>query len=237
VLALAMIPGARINSALDGLFFGMIVGLGFEVVESYLYTLDAIAAQGGGYAVIFSTLLLRGVISGLWTHPTFTGISGAGVGHYFGSPRSKLRGLLVAAGCLLLAMLLHGLFNSPLLSGNPVVGAIVKGVPTLVILLVILRIARNDERSRFDHAAVAGIDPSLLGEEERQTLLRRSTRRRAVKEMKASSGAAAALALGELQDAQIEMVEEAIYEGVGSAEFHSAANRVRAAKSSLSDLT
>jgi RsiW-degrading membrane proteinase PrsW (M82 family) len=237
VMALAMIPGARINSALDGLFLGMIVGLGFEVVESYLYTVDAVAAQGGGYAAVFSMLLLRGVVSGLWTHPTFTGISGAGVGYYVGSPKSKLRRFLVASGCLLLAMTLHGLFNSPLLAGNPVTGAIVKGLPTLVVLLVILRMARNDERSRFDHAAVVGIDRALLGDGERQTLLHRSTRRRAVKEMRAASGDAAALALSELHEAQVDMVEEAIYEGVGSAGFESAANRVRTAKASLSDLT
>ncbi|HJS72475.1 MAG TPA: PrsW family intramembrane metalloprotease [Acidimicrobiia bacterium] len=237
VLALAMIPGARINSALDGLFFGMIVGLGFEVVESYLYTVDAVAAQGGGYAAVFSMLLLRGVISGLWTHPTFSGISGAGVGYYFGSPRPRLRRLVVASGCLLLAIVLHGLFNSPLLAASPVIGAIVKGLPTLVVLLVILRMARNDERSRFDHAAVLAIDRALLGDGERQTLLHRSTRRRAVEEMRASSGDAAALALKELQDAQIEMVEEAIYDGVGSAGFQSASNRVRMAKASLSDLT
>ena len=236
VLALSMIPGARINSALDGLFFGMIVGLGFEVVESYLYTVDAVAAQGGGYAAVFSMLLLRGVISGLWTHPTFTGISGAGVGYYSGSAKPKPQRLLVAFGCLMLAMFLHGLFNSPLLAGNPVVGAIAKGLPTLAVLLVILRMARNDERSRFEHAAVVGIDRTLLDETERQTLLRRSTRRRAVEEMKTSSGDAAALALSALQEAQIEMVEEAIYEGVGSAEFQSAANRVRTAKASLTDL-
>ena len=59
VFVLALIPGSRINSALDGLFYGLFAGLGFEVAESFLYTMNGVSARDGAIVAVFAMLLLN----------------------------------------------------------------------------------------------------------------------------------------------------------------------------------
>lgn len=230
VVALAMIPGAHIRTTLDGLFYGLLVGLGFEVTESFLYTTNTVADRGGGMSVVVGMFILRGFFGGLWSHPTFTAISGAGVGYFVSSERSLTRRVLVAAGSLMTAIVLHGLIDSPVLGGLGLAGGIVKGIPALAVLVVILTLARRHERSRFDHVAADAIDHSLIGSGERETLLHHGSRRRARREMRRKSGREAALALERLQTAQIDLVEAAIDGGVGSATYEQQARVVRELK-------
>lgn len=234
VVTLALVPGARVRTTLDGLFYGLVVGLGFEVVESLLYTTDAVADEGGTISVVFSMFVLRGVIGGLWSHPTFSGISGAGVGFFAGSPRPAWWRFLVAFGALLLAIALHGLFNSPLLTERAVPGAIIKGIPALLILLLVLKLARDEERDRFEQAGA--LEDGLVSDEERRALVRRSTRKKAIRALTERSGPAAGLALDQLQTAQVDLVETVIHDGVDTSEYHEAVERVRRARESLADL-
>lgn len=226
VVALAFIPGARINSVLDGLFYGLIVGLGFEITESFLYTVQGAAQEGGDFTIVLLTFVLRGIIGGLWNHPTYTAITGAGVGYFFSSAASAFRRWAALIGSLLAAMILHGFFDSPLFEGEVLTASIIKGLPALVLLLVLLRLARNKERIAFESVAKGAIPTDLISEEERQALLKRSSRRKARKSMRKQHGLSAAHALRRLQASQMQLVGEVGLSGIDSPEGREKAARV-----------
>lgn len=226
VFVLALIPATRINSALDGLFYGLFIGLGFEVAESFLYTMNAAAARDGAVEVVVGMLVLRGVIGGLWSHPTFSGITGAGAGYVFGPEASTRKKWFVFAGLLTISMLLHFFFDSPVFDGRLGLTTVFKGLPVLVVLVIAFRLARRRERALFEHAAATEIDHGLVSPVELETLLTRSGRRQGIHHAKASGGRHAAKQLEALQSAQIDLVEADIDFGRDSPEFDTAASRV-----------
>lgn len=238
VVALAFIPGARINSVLDGLFFGLLVGLGFEVGESYLYGVSA-ALNGGDIATaVVMSFVLRGIVGGLWNHPTFTAITGAGVGYFFGSKASAAKRWLVMIGALVVAMLFHGFFDSPLLEfGNPLVSTVVKGLPVLVLLLVLVRIARNRERRVFASVGEGQVPDDLVSHDELETLLSRKDRKHARKTVRKQNGVAAAYALKRLQRSQVELVSAVGTEGLDSELARELADDVRDDRRVLAEVT
>ena len=66
--------------------------------------------------MVILVFLLRGVIGGLWSHPTFSAVSGAGVGYFFGGHGSLFKRSLALVGSLVFAMGLHGFFDTDLLT-------------------------------------------------------------------------------------------------------------------------
>ena len=238
VVALAFIPGARINSAVDGLFFGLLVGLGFEVTESYLYTIAGATTSGGSFTSVVLIFFLRGIVGGLWNHPTFTAITGAGVGYFFGSAASLAKRTTALVGSLLVAMLFHGFFDSPLLeNNNPFITSIVKGIPVFILLVVLYRIAQGRERDRFADTAELSVPAELITEDELETLTSRKGRRHARHEMRKASGWSAAHALKRLQRRQSELVASVQDEGLEAERTQELADDVREARAVLADVT
>ena len=236
VIALAFIPAVKINSALDGLYYGLFVGLGFQVMENILYGAHAGSAADSALAGVVASFVLRGVVGGLWSHPTYSGITGAGVGYFFGSGAPAAKRWLVILGSLLLAMALHGLFDSPLVEvDNPVIATVVKGIPALVLLLVLLRIARKRERAVFEGIGETHVPTELVSSEELETLLTKRDRRKARKAMRKTHGFAASHALGRLQRSQIEMIAAVSDEGAGSENALAYADDVRDGRRVLQD--
>ncbi|WP_296665433.1 PrsW family intramembrane metalloprotease [Demequina sp.] len=150
VLAIAFLPGLRIRSTLDGLYYGLFVGLGFEAAESALYSVSSAAYADSVVWAVIATFVLRGVISGLWSHPTYSAITGAGVGYFVSSPASLARRIGILLGALGLAIASHILFDAPVLEGNAIVATVVKGVPVLVLLLIILRVSRKTRAAQIE---------------------------------------------------------------------------------------
>lgn len=217
VLALAFIPAVKIDSALDGLYYGLFVGLGFEVTESILYGASAAALADSAVTGVVASFVLRGIVGGLWSHPTYTGITGAGVGYFFGSGASAAKRWLMMFGSLLAAMILHGLFDSPLLQlDNPVLSTVVKGVPAFVLLLVLLRIARKRERDVFERVGGTQIVSDLVSHDELKTLLTKRDRRKARRSLRKTHGFATAHAMRRLQRSQIEFVATVAEDGPDS---------------------
>ncbi|WP_084104608.1 PrsW family intramembrane metalloprotease [Demequina sp. NBRC 110056] len=142
VAVLASIPATRMTEPLDFVYYGLLVGLGFAVTESILYSSEA-AASGNPILVVILMLVLRGVISGLWSHPTYTGISSAGLGYAMRGKGSPAVRWLVAAGALVLVIALHAFFDSPLFDSNEVLGSIIKGLPALAVLVIAWLLARR----------------------------------------------------------------------------------------------
>lgn len=214
VLALALIPGARVRSAADGLFYGAVVGLGFQVSESFLYT--ATFSADGTTDTVWAMFTLRGVIGGLWSHATFTAIAGAGLGYFFNAGTSSLQRVGALLGGLGLAMVLHGFFDTPLLSGTAVLSSIVKGIPVLALFLVVLRWAHLRERRTFAGLAAHVVPDDLVSPGDFTTLATRRARRRARHWASKRGGHATARALKRLQGAQLSLLTAAHEDGWGS---------------------
>ena len=233
IVALALLPGARLRTSLDGIFYGVMVGLGFMVTESFLYGAQASLQQGGTVGVVVASLVLRGVIGGLWNHPTYSGIVGWGIG---GVVESKGKRIGMAILALLAAMVLHGFYDSPILEGNVLVATVVKGIPTLVLLLFMLRWARAKERKAFAAVAESEVPGDLITADELATLGSFGDRRQAQKRLRKQEGRPAAHHLKRLQRSQVDLVTMLADHGADHPFTREAAEQVRQERAELDAL-
>ncbi|WP_143340691.1 PrsW family intramembrane metalloprotease [Demequina sp. NBRC 110057] len=204
IVALALIPGARLRSAADGLFYGAVVGLGFQVSESFMYS--AVLSSDGTAATVWAMLLLRGVIGGLWNHPTFSAMSGAGVGYFFNASAGAWRRWGVLLGTLALAVVVHGFFNTPIVNSNAFVSSFVKGVPVLLLFLWVLRWAHLRERRTFAGLAAEVVPDDLVSPADFRLLSTRRVRQGLRREAGKRAGREAARTLKYLQGAQLSLL-------------------------------
>lgn len=180
VVAIALIARTQINSVLDGVVYGALVGLGFQIVEDVVYALGAVALAGQGDQTqpVVATFLLRGFLSGVWSHTLFSALAGAGVGYLVvrteaGWPRR----IGVALLALLGAEVSHALWNSPILTGGLGHGGlalpaaiVLKGLPPLVLILLLVRVAADREAAYYVGQLSRLDDPDLVTPGERAVL-------------------------------------------------------------------
>jgi len=233
VVALALIPGARVRTVADGAFYGGMIGLGFQVVEGFLYTARTAALAGDALQTVASMFVLRGLVAGLWSHAAFSAIAGAGVAFFFVSTASAWRRWGVMLGVLGASMALHGFLNSPLIPGGPVVSALVKGVPIVAVLLLTLHISHLREREIFDRMARDTVPDHLVSPADFAVLSTRRRRRAARARMRLLHGQLAARDLHRLQRSQLALLAAAHSDGMVSARAAEAAGRVTQARSVL----
>jgi protease PrsW len=212
VVAVVLIARAQVNSVLDGVVYGALVGLGFEIVEDIVYAVSAVALAGGGdrVAPVVATFFLRGFLAGLWSHMLFSALAGAGIGYLVvHAERPLWKRIGVAVAGFAAAWSCHFLWNSPLLADGPgyggwgvLAGLVLKGVPPLVVLFVVVRAARHREGDYYAAQLVALDEPLVATEEELRVLgvgrLRAQARRYAY----ARSGTQGRRAVRRLQRAQ-----------------------------------
>ncbi|GAA0433355.1 hypothetical protein Acor_07440 [Acrocarpospora corrugata] len=156
VALLALMIPWLITGPLAGFGYGALIGLGFQVVEDFLYVFNSIIAAGGIQEVgdTLSTLFVRVALSAWWSHWAMTAVAGAGLGYFAGrADRPMRRRALVGLGGLLLGMAMHAWWDSPALPG----AFLVKGFPLLLVAFAVFLVARHDERTRFPVAAPAEI--------------------------------------------------------------------------------
>ncbi|MDE0571961.1 PrsW family intramembrane metalloprotease [Demequina sp. B12] len=231
IVALALIPGARLRSTADGLFYGAVVGLGFQVSESFLYT--AVISADGTAGTVFAMVLLRGVVGGLWNHPTFSAISGAGVGYFFNASASVWRRWAVLLGTLGLAIAVHGFFNTPLVNASPWVSSVIKGIPVLLMFLIVLRWAHLRERRTFAGLAAQVVPDELVSPAHFRLLASRRARREVRRDAKRVAGRPAVRALTFLQGAQLSLLTATHEDGWGSPRTIELSEDVRALQDEL----
>jgi RsiW-degrading membrane proteinase PrsW (M82 family) len=214
VVVIVLIARTQINSVLDGIVYGALVGLGFQIIEDVVYALGAVtlAGQGDHVQPVVATFLLRGFLSGVWSHTLFGALSGAGVGYLVvrtdaGWPRR----IGVALLAQLLAGASHALWNSPILSGGSGHGGLAllavlvfKGLPPLVLILLLVRVAANREADYYVGQLARLTDPDLITPGERAAL--GSGRRRAA--ARRQVGRAARGVVRDLQQAQARLAVE-----------------------------
>jgi len=108
VVGLLLLFRRELDNVLDGLVYGAVVGLGFAWFENITYYLEV---ANEGYVEVVFNAFGRGVLNGLSGHPTFTGLTGLGVGLIRVQRRGLVRWLWLPL-CLGLAMFSHFVWNT-----------------------------------------------------------------------------------------------------------------------------
>lgn len=211
VVVLALLPLVAMRSTLDGWFYGMMVGLGFQLFEDFLYTVQ----QSTNLTEASQFLVQRGLFAGLWAHAIYTGITGAGVG-YFVTRRDKsfAARLGVAIGLFAVAWLFHFLWDAEFLNdwlGNST-GAFfatiaIKGVPALAVMMLVVRRARSTERPRWRAFVDQYADPAVLPAQQADELMTMRSRRAARRAARHAGGRAAGHTARRRQMAQLRYVQ------------------------------
>jgi RsiW-degrading membrane proteinase PrsW (M82 family) len=176
VVAIVLIARGQVNSVLDGVVYGAMVGLGFQIVEDIVFALGAVAFAGQGDQLrpVVATFLLRGLLSGMWSHTLFGALAGAGIGYLVvRTDQSMPRRLGVALLALFGAWASHVLWNSPFLGdglGNGGLALLavllLKGLPPLVLILLLVRVAHDREANYYVGHLARLRDPGLITEAE-----------------------------------------------------------------------
>jgi protease PrsW len=216
VVLIYLIARSEINGVVDGFVYGAMVGLGFAVVENVFYFVGQFGGQPAGVVAGF---FVRVLASGLYGHVLYTGLTGMGIAWFVTRTDQRLaRRLLVAGGLCLLAVLAHFLWNSPLLNLLPTgevtpveqlvaipLAAALKGVPFLVVVILLVTLARRQERRWLQAAAAGELGGPALLPEELEVLERPGRRWRARRALRRRSGRRAAGLLKRLHRQQLSL--------------------------------
>ena len=218
VVAIVLVARAQVNSVLDGVVYGAMVGLGFQIVEDIVFALGAVALAGRGDHIqpVIDTFLLRGFLSGIWSHTLFGALAGAGVGYLvLHRDRSPANRIGVASLAVLGAWASHVLWNSPLFSdglGNGPLGLIavllLKGLPPLLLILLLVRRAHDREADYYVEQLATLRDPRLVTPGELAALGSASRRAAARRHAETRAGREAQVAVRRLQRAQAHLAVE-----------------------------
>ncbi len=127
----------KFTTVADGIKFGVVVALGFAAFENFLYFVEII--REGEVTRLASTFLIRLFLSTL-AHTVYTGI----VGYYIAKARFYVGNtkFTIFKG-LLIAIIIHGLFNFFLFSNLGIYALLI-----IVVTLVSLILAANDIKNR-----------------------------------------------------------------------------------------
>ncbi|WP_307833960.1 PrsW family intramembrane metalloprotease, partial [Actinoplanes regularis] len=218
VVAIVVIARSQVNSVLDGVVYGSLVGLGFQIVEDIVFAIGAVALAGQGDDVrpVVTTFLVRGFLAGVWSHTLFGALAGAGIGYLVVSvDRSWWRRIAMAALALFGAWASHVLWNSPLFRdglGNGAVALLAvlvfKGLPPLLLILYLVRRA-HDREAEYYVARLAGLDdPEVITEGEMRALGSGSRRAAARRHAADQAGNKARATVRRLQRAQARLAVE-----------------------------
>ncbi|BCJ43771.1 hypothetical protein GCM10010168_39200 [Actinoplanes ianthinogenes] len=218
VIAIVLIARSQVNSVLDGVVYGALVGLGFQIVEDVVFAIGAVALAGQGDAVqpVITTFLIRGFLAGVWSHTLFGALAGAGIGYLVvATDRGWPRRITMAGLALFGAWASHVLWNSPLfrdgLGNGPVAllaVLVLKGLPPLLLILWLVRRA-HDREAEFYVAGLARLDdPEVITEGELRALGSGSRRAAARRHAADRAGHKARATVRRLQRAQARLAVE-----------------------------
>jgi RsiW-degrading membrane proteinase PrsW (M82 family) len=112
VIMIVLAAPRVIRGPVDGMVYGALTGLGFQVLENVTYGLNNIVQAGATDPVdaVISSVLVRVGVTALGSHWAMTAVAGTGIGFLVGRGRYRVP---LAVGCLLLAMAMHLQFDAP----------------------------------------------------------------------------------------------------------------------------
>ncbi|MFI5840882.1 PrsW family intramembrane metalloprotease [Catenuloplanes sp. NPDC051500] len=245
VFAIVLVAAAQVNSPLDGVVYGAMVGLGFQVAEDVVFAVNAVAVEGQGDRIspVVVTFFLRGFLAGLWSHTLFGALAGFGVGYLVVRTDRRLPwriGVAVLAFCGSWAC--HFLWNTPFLLDGPVEGAlgvllilVVKGIPPLLLIAYVVRRAHEREAEFYVALLAALHNPEIATDAELRALGSGTRRASARSHAHHRAGMRARVAVRRLQRAQAHLAVS-LSQATGPGETASVTRftrEVRAHRSSL----
>jgi protease PrsW len=197
-----LIARHEIDGLLDGLVYGAMIGLGFQVMENIQYFVHAAAqTQGGGIEALIGTFFVRVLVAGLYSHMLFTGLTGFGFAYFITrkgtatwAQRAGIFALFIAA-----SWAAHFVWNSPWLDSLQQGGAgafigalVIKGLPFLILLVIMGILARRRESQAFSRLMTEEIseetENDVVTQEEFHVLQSGRRRRRVARQMKRQKG-------------------------------------------------
>lgn len=215
VVVLYLIARAEFDDVLDGFVYGAMVGLGFTLEEDMYYFFAHFVGQAGASDLggLFDGFFARIIVGGPYSHVLLTGLTGMGLAYFVTRPDvPRQRRLLVAIGLYVAGVAAHFIWNSPLLNdvlGNDpdaatwILWAAMKGLPFLILLAVIVRVAQRREMRWVRDAVAPEVEAGYITPAELDTLEDLRRRRAARDAEKARTGAAGSHLLARLQKAQL----------------------------------
>lgn len=242
VVVLYLIARAEFDDVLDGFVYGALVGLGFTLEEDMYYFFTHFVGQAGASDLggLFEGFFTRVIVGGPYSHVLLTGLTGMGLAFFVTRPDiPRSRRLLVAIGLYAAGVAAHFVWNSPLLNdilGNDpdattwIVWAAIKGLPFLILLAVLVRVAMGREKQWVHEALADDVAAGYVTPQELETLGDLRRRRAARRSVAARKGVAGDRLAARLQHAQI---------ALAIAESGTAADRdtkVAAARGLITDL-
>ncbi len=211
---LYLMARSEFDGVMDGLVYGAMIGLGFQVVENVQYfMLAAGESGGGGIGPVVSMFFLRVVLSGLYSHMLFTGVLGFGFAFYVTQRhRSRAQRLTMLVLCGVTAWAAHFVWNSPWLETLMSQGTtqfisaiIMKGTPFLLLLILMAVFARRRETQAFSRLMETEVGGDVVTVEEFEILRSGRKRLRTLRRTRKTKGPAARLVLKQLMRAQMNL--------------------------------
>ncbi len=206
LLFLAMIGRRAIHGVIDGMVYAGIAAIGFAFTENVLYFGGAYvkAAEEGGDAAgavaLLATFVVRAVMSP-FAHPLFTCLTGIGVGLAVRSTNPAIR-VLAPIGGLVLAIVLHGVWNALASSQNLLVlgvGYVFVMLPLFIGLIALAVWLRTKEAQVVGQVLPAYVAQGWLTADDLASLSTVTSRRAARSAARACGGSSAAKAMQEFQ--------------------------------------
>jgi len=213
IILLVSIARPELDDILDGFIWGAMVGIGFLLVEDVFYFVRAFA-ETGSYDTLFGMFMIRIMGAGPYSHFLYTGLSGMGIAYYVTrTDQTWGRRLMIGIGLAAAGVGAHFFWNSPLLvellgDGGFVGWAMfvtAKGLPMLIGLILVVRLARRREQKWFAVFSQSFHDDGAITEAELAELGGLRSRRRARKAAGRAKGPGAEKLKGQIQRQQISL--------------------------------
>jgi RsiW-degrading membrane proteinase PrsW (M82 family) len=165
------------NGVIDGIVYASLVGLGFAMTENVLYYGRGAAEEGIVGAV--ATFVVRGLMSP-FAHPVFTAMTGIGLG-IAATTSSRTVRIAAPIGGLLLAMILHSIWNTSAGAGLFFAAYVLIMVPIFVLLGIVIAVALRREGKVIEQQLTGLLPPgevrALSSLRERREWRREAARR------------------------------------------------------------
>jgi hypothetical protein len=199
VLAVLVFARDEIDSTLDGLVYGALVGVGFAMTENILYFGQAYLEGGLGE---FGTLVLGRAILGGFGHPAYTAITGAAIGWSRGRYGRGIARVIVPILGWALAVALHIAWNGGLVLTSVLmdqdagllqlvaVQTAIVIVPAVLVLYAIARMSARHELQILREELRDEVERGTITEVEYAAIVDAEERRRALAAARARGGRA-----------------------------------------------
>lgn len=210
IVAAILLARRAIRSMIDGFVVGAMVGLGFQVVENFVYTANLLAAQEDvedRLREVVTVFFVRGIGSGLWSHAAYSAIAGIGIAYAFTrTDRSMGRRLGIATLGLAAAWTLHALWNSPdaFIDLGPLTVVVRASLIVGMLLFAVSRSQRSDTGIYITFLQAVP-DPALVTADEIEDLRTYASREEAVRRATRTGGGRAGDAVRALHRAQADL--------------------------------